>query len=119
MIEENKVTKDDCFLNSLEGGAKMSMESSLDELIKAGWKVLESDFNPAAFRNWQAKAFECLTEMFGPDHIYTKYFEHFAQDGRKKHVLAAGGVLIAAKQQMDRNNLDSCPNKRLSSKPSQ
>jgi hypothetical protein len=36
--------------------------------------------------------------MFGSDHVYTKYFEHFVREGRTAHVLAAGGVLAAAKQ---------------------
>ena len=78
----------------------MSMECRIDELIKAGWGVVESDFDPAAFQNWRRKAFECLNAMFGPDHIYTKYFEHFVQQSDRTNVLAAGGVLVAAKQQM-------------------
>ncbi len=78
----------------------MSIERRIDDLIKAGWGVLESDFDPDAFQHWRQKAFECLNAMFGPDHIYTKYFEHFVQQGGRKNVLAAGGVLVAAKQQM-------------------
>ncbi len=85
----------------------MSVEGRIDELIKAGWGVLDSDFDPAAFQNWRRKAFECLTAMFGPDHIYTKYFEHFVQQGDKANILAAGGVLVAAKQQVVFNELDS------------
>ena len=81
-------------------GVKMSVERRIDELIKAGWGVLESDFDPDAFQNWRQKAFECLNAMFGPDHIYTKYFEHFVQQGGRKNVLAAGGVLVAAKHQI-------------------
>ncbi len=78
----------------------MSIETSIDELIQAGWDVVESDFDPVAFKHWRRKAFECLTAICGPDHIYTKYFEHFAQQGDTKNVLAAGGVLVAAKQRM-------------------
>lgn len=81
----------------------MSIERRIDDLIKAGWGVLESDFDPDAFQHWRQKAFECLNAMFGPDHIYTKYFEHFVQQGGRKDVLAAGGVLVAAKQQMASN----------------
>jgi hypothetical protein len=81
-------------------GVGMSIERRIDDLIKAGWGVLESDFDPDAFQHWRQKAFECLNAMFGPDHIYTKYFEHFVQQGGRKNVLAAGGVLVAAKQQM-------------------
>ncbi len=85
----------------------MSVERRIDELIKAGWGVLDSDFDPVAFQHWRRKAFECLTAMFGPDHIYTKYFEHFVEQGDKTNVLAAGGVLVAAKQQMASNEFDS------------
>ena len=77
----------------------MKTEHELDELIKAAWGVIESDFDPVAFQHWRLKAFECLTAMFGPDHAYTKYFEHFVQQGDRANALAGGGVLAAAKQQ--------------------
>ena len=85
----------------------MSIEHRIDELIKAGWGVVGSDFDPVAFQHWRRKAFECLTAMFGPDHIYTKYFEHFVQQGDRANVLAAGGVLVAAKQQIVTNEFSS------------
>jgi hypothetical protein len=79
----------------------ITMEKRIDELIKAGWEVIDSDFDPHAFQHWRLKAFECLAAMFGPDHIYTKYFEQFVEQGDRANVLAAGGVLVAAKQQLD------------------
>jgi hypothetical protein len=78
----------------------MKIEEQIDELIKAGWGVVESDFDPAAFQHWRLKAFECLNAMFGSDHVYTKYFEHFVRKDDKPNVLAAGGVLTAAKEHM-------------------
>ena len=78
----------------------MQIESQFDELIKAGWGVIDSDFDPVAFQHWRLKAFECLNAMFGSDHAYTKYFEHFVRQGDRANVLAAGGVLSAAKQHM-------------------
>jgi hypothetical protein len=78
----------------------MKIEDEIDELIKAGWGVVESDFDPVAFKHWRLKAFECLNAMFGSDHVYTKYFEHFVRQGEKPNVLAAGGVLTAAKEHM-------------------
>ncbi len=71
----------------------------LDELIKAAWGVIEADFDPVAFQHWRLKAFECLTAMFGSDHVYTKHFEHFVRQGNRANALAAGGLLSAAKQQ--------------------
>ncbi len=77
----------------------MKIEHQIDELIKAGWGVVESDFDPVAFQHWRFKAFECLVAIFGSDHVYTKYFEQFIHQGGRANVLAAGGVLTAAKQQ--------------------
>jgi len=78
----------------------MKIEQQLDELIKAGWEVVDSDFDPVAFQHWRLKAYECLSAMMGPDHVYTKYFEQFVQRGERANVLAAGGVLVAAKEQI-------------------
>ncbi len=91
----------------------MTIEHRIDELIKAGWGVVESDFDPMAFQKWRIKAFECLTAMFGPDHVYTKNFEHFVQQGDRTNLLAAGGVLVAAKEQMQGKELG--PSKSLAS----
>ncbi len=77
----------------------MKIDQQIDELIKAGWDVVDSDFDPVAFQHWRLKAFECLNAMFGSDHVYTKYFEHFVQQARKTNALAGEGVLAAAKQQ--------------------
>jgi hypothetical protein len=78
----------------------MQIERKIDELIKAGWDVLDSDFDPIAFQHWRVKAYECLSAMCGPDHVYTKYFEQFVQQSEKTDTLAAGGVLVAAKEQI-------------------
>ena len=77
----------------------MSVEQRIDDLIKAGWGVVESDFDPIAFHHWRRSAFDCLTAMFGPDHVYTRHFENFVRQGGKTDLLAAGGILIAAKEQ--------------------
>ena len=83
----------------------MNIEDRIDELIKAGWGVLESDFDPRAFQLWRRRAFDCLTAMFGPDHVYTKHFEKLARQGGKTDLLAAGGILSAAKEQESCNRL--------------
>ena len=57
----------------------MKTEHQIDALVKAGWEVVESDFDQDAFRNWRLKAFECVSAMFGSDHVHTKYFEHLVQ----------------------------------------
>jgi hypothetical protein len=83
----------------------MSMEGRIDDLIEAGWGVLDSDFDPVAFQRWRRKAFDCLTAVVGPDHVYTRHFENFIRQGGKTDLLAAGGILSAAQQQMTCNGL--------------
>ena len=82
----------------------MSIERRIDDLIEAGWGVLDSDFDPVAFQRWRCRAFDCLTALVGPDHVYTRHFEKFARQGGKTDFLAAGGILIAAKEQVSCNS---------------
>jgi hypothetical protein len=77
----------------------MSVEDRIDDLIKAGWGVLDSDFDPVAFQRWRRRAFDCLTAMVGPEHAYTRHFANFVRQGGKTGLLAAGGILSAAKEQ--------------------
>jgi hypothetical protein len=76
----------------------MKAENQIDELITAGWRVADSDFDPVAFEHWRLKAFDCLTAMFGQDHIYAKYFELFVKESHRTNILAAGGVLVTANE---------------------
>ena len=78
----------------------MAIEERIDDLIEAGWGVLDSDFDPVAFQRWRRRAFDCLTALVGPDHVYTRHFENFVRQGGKTDLLAAGGILSAAKEQM-------------------
>ena len=84
----------------------MSIERRIDDLIKAGWGVVDSDFDPVAFQRWRRSAFDCLSAMFGPDHVYTKHFEKLVRQGGKTDLLAAGGILSAAQEQMACNRLE-------------
>ncbi len=96
----------------------MKIEHRIDELIKAGWAVVDSDYDPVAFQHWKLKAYECLNAMFGSDHAYTKHFEHFVKQGDRANILAAGGVLVAAKEQWVGNELQpSTPRDALESIP--
>lgn len=83
----------------------MSVEQRIDDLIEAGWGVLDSDFDPVAFHRWRRRAFDCLTAMLGSDHVYTRHFENFVRLGGKTDLLAAGGILSAAKEQAPCNRL--------------
>lgn len=83
----------------------MSTDGRIDDLIEAGWGVLDSDFDPIAFEHWRLRAFDCLAALLGPDHVYTRQFENLVRQGGKRDLLAAGGILSAAQQQMTCNGL--------------
>jgi len=85
----------------------MSVVQRIDDLIEAGWGVLDSDFDPIAFHHWRRKAFDCLTAVVGPDHVYTRHFAHFVRQGGKTDFLAAAGRLSAAQQGIAGNGHES------------
>jgi len=55
----------------------VAIEGRIDDLIEAGWWVLESDFDPVAFERWRRSAFDCLTPCFGRI-MFTRHFDKFA-----------------------------------------
>ena len=75
----------------------MTLNGRIDDLIERGWGVIDSDFDPKAFRHWRRSAFDCLSEMLGPDHMYTRQFENFVQQGTKTDLLVSADILSAAK----------------------
>ncbi|MDQ1239559.1 MAG: hypothetical protein QG577_1745 [Thermodesulfobacteriota bacterium] len=77
----------------------MSVVGKIDDLIEAGWGVVESDYDPVAFHHWRRSAYECLISMVGPDHVYTRHFEELVRQGGKTDLLAAGGLLSAVREQ--------------------
>jgi hypothetical protein len=82
----------------------MIPESKLDDLIEAGWSVLYRDFDRTAFRKWQAQAITCLASLLGPDHSYTLAFKSHVQDAEELSVLIGGGILTAAREEMQKKN---------------
>lgn len=78
----------------------MLIDNKIDELIKAGWNVIESDFDAVAFQNWENQVRHCLGALVGPDHTYTRQFEDYVKGTEATNVLAGCGILIAAKEQM-------------------
>ncbi len=76
----------------------MYEEKSIDDLIEAGWYVLDSNFDETALQNWRDRALTCLTKLLGPEHVYTQQFNDWVRNREKLNVMAAGGVLVAAKE---------------------
>lgn len=63
----------------------MPIEQRIDNLIAAGWYVLDSDFDPAALQHWRKQAFHCIEAMLGSDHVTTKDFENLVSFGSWAH----------------------------------
>jgi len=78
----------------------MSIEKSIDELIEAGWHVLESDFDEASFEKWKAQAADCVNALLGPNHTYTEYFRDYIREPGQKNLLAATGILSAVREEI-------------------
>lgn len=77
----------------------MATEQRIDDLIEAGWKVLESNFDLVAFQQWRRRALDCLTVVVGTNHVYTKHFVNLVQQQGASDLLIATGILSAAKEQ--------------------
>ncbi|MHB8203521.1 MAG: hypothetical protein ACYDHG_07410 [Desulfomonilaceae bacterium] len=62
----------------------MYVEQRIDNLIAAGWYVLDSDFDPAAFQHWRVQVFHCIDAMLGSDHVTTRHFRNCVRQGEKR-----------------------------------
>jgi hypothetical protein len=60
-------------------GDAMYSGKRLDDLIEAGWHVVDSEFDADAFYFWKKKALDFLTDFVGPDHTCTQSFRHRVQ----------------------------------------
>ena len=80
----------------------MLAEKRIDDLIEAGWNVLESDFDPGAFQVWRNRAFDCLTTLLGSKHTYTLRFANYVRQAESMDTLAGEGILSAAREEVSR-----------------
>ena len=78
----------------------MLLEQSVDSLIEAGWHVIDSDFDIAAFTCWRKQALDCVGALMGPAHPYTHYFRDFVEQAEKASLLTGEGILVATKEQI-------------------
>jgi len=83
----------------------MIHERQFDDLIRAAWEVIESDFDEAAFLKWRKKALSCFTDILGPDHPYTLSFQDYVQQAEVLSVLAGKGLLVAARERSATENM--------------
>ncbi len=75
-------------------------EKRLDNLIEDGWRVLNSNFDPAAFANWRRKALDCVIALVGPSHKYALSFREYVEQMEPKSLLAGEAILMATKAQL-------------------
>lgn len=52
----------------------MSQDKCLEDLMEAGWHVIDSEFDRAAILHWKRAACEFLVEFLGPEHASTQSF---------------------------------------------
>jgi hypothetical protein len=80
----------------------MSVTARIDDLIEAGWSVLDSGFDPLAFHRWRRRALDCLTAIVGPDHDSTRHFQHLVrQCGKIDLRLIRGGLAASEEKESD------------------
>jgi hypothetical protein len=92
-----------------QGRPTMPAIKAIDELIDAGWQVLESDFDPVAFMKWRRRAYECVVALLGPDHPYALFFEQFVSQDNRGSLLTGAGILAATKEQVAALNSRAAP----------
>lgn len=83
---------------------EMSIERLLDELIVAGWRVLETDFDEKAFFQWRRRACDCLEALLEPNHPYLRLFQDHVEEAATLSLLAGGGILYSLREQVTTNS---------------
>ena len=85
----------------------MSPEQLVDNLIEAGWHVIDTDFDMMAFTHWRKQALDCIGALMGPAHAYTHYFRDFVEQAEKASLLTGEGILVATKEQVAKAERES------------
>jgi len=81
----------------------MLVNKPIDDLIEAGWHVLDSDFDDMAYLHWKKQALHCFSALLGPDHQYTKDFRNYVKQAEKKNARTVTGDSTATKGQISPN----------------
>ena len=73
---------------------------TLIELIDTAQAMLNAGFDLDTFLHWRHLAFLCLLGLVGPLHFYTRRFRQLKNEPSPQNLLAAAGILEAARQQV-------------------
>ena len=68
----------------------------LDDLIEAGWHVVDTEFDAKALYYWRKKALDFLTDFVGPDHACTQSFRDCIQQTTQFDPLDRSDIFAAA-----------------------
>lgn len=82
-------------IDSWDGRLRDMLMITIDEVIVAGWRVLENGFNENAFQDWRLRAQDCFVALCGESHPYMDYFRTGVQQARTSSVLTGVGLLVA------------------------
>jgi len=85
----------------------VSPEQLVDNLIEAGWHVIDTDFDMMAFTHWRKQALDCIGALMGPAHAYTHCFRDFVEQAEKASLVTGEGVLVATKEQVAKAERES------------
>lgn len=76
----------------------VGQERRIEDLIQLGLQFLGHELDQHAFEDWRGQATDCLRAEFGADHTYSKYFCEYVRAPQDMDLLAAKGILAAAKE---------------------
>jgi hypothetical protein len=74
----------------------------MDDLINAVWNVMDDECDQGTVQQWRIKALKILNDYLGPDHYYTQSLKKNFDELARRSLLAAGGILIAAREELSR-----------------
>jgi hypothetical protein len=87
--------------------APMLTGACLDSLIEGAWRIMGSCRENYVFEPWKENCLKCLTLLMGADHHYTHCFKSYVQHPDPLSLLAAGGLLEAAREELHRAHSES------------
>jgi hypothetical protein len=70
----------------------MPIERLIDELIEAGWSVLESNFDERAFALWRLSAHQCVAALLASDDPCPQPFQDHVNEPHAGSFLARGDI---------------------------
>jgi hypothetical protein len=95
---------------NMKGDCEVPTEDCLDNLIECVWHVLQTESQgQTGLFPCKRRCIDSLARLVGPDHYYTRSFQDLETNSDPMSLLAAVGVLTAAKEEMAKRKLDgSC-----------